>query len=146
LKNNHDVKITVWGEKGFHSYMSDLLSVRKLNAGESFDPPEFGVTVLGASHGFDPNGSTSGLIIWINGSGIMVDPPPFAMTYLKDRGISSILIKGIIISHCHADHDAGTFHKVLDHNKVEIITTKTIMRSFIKKYSALSRIPPENLE
>jgi hypothetical protein len=31
--------------------MSDLLSVRKLNAGESFDPPEFGVTVLGASHG-----------------------------------------------------------------------------------------------
>jgi glyoxylase-like metal-dependent hydrolase (beta-lactamase superfamily II) len=50
----------------------------------------------------------------------MVDPPPFAMTYLKDRGISSILIKGIIISHCHADHDAGTFHKVLDHNKVEV--------------------------
>lgn len=46
-------------------------------------PPEFGITVLGASHGFDPSGNTSGYIIWINGRGIMVDPPPFAYDYLK---------------------------------------------------------------
>ena len=32
-----------------------------------FIPPEFGVTVLGSSHGFDPKGSTSGYIFWING-------------------------------------------------------------------------------
>ena len=33
----------------------------------NFNPPIFGVTVLGASHGFDPKGSVSGYIIWING-------------------------------------------------------------------------------
>ena len=32
-----------------------------------FDPPTFGVTVLGSSHGFDPKGNTSGYIVWING-------------------------------------------------------------------------------
>ena len=32
-----------------------------------FDPPNFGVTVLGSSHGFDPKGNTSGYIVWING-------------------------------------------------------------------------------
>ena len=34
---------------------------------KQFIPPEFGVTVLGCSHGFDPKGSTSGYVFWING-------------------------------------------------------------------------------
>lgn len=33
----------------------------------SFKPPSFGVTILGSSHGFDPHGSTSGMIFWVNG-------------------------------------------------------------------------------
>jgi len=85
-----------------------------LKENETFNPPYFGITMLGSSHGFDPKGSTSGFIIWVYGRGIMVDPPPFAMNYLTSQGIPSILIKGVIISHCHADHDAGVFHKVLD--------------------------------
>lgn len=68
----------------------------------------------------------------------MVDPPPFSSLALKKLGIPSILIEWIIISHCHADHDAGTFQKILDATRVEIITTKTILDSFIRKYSALS--------
>lgn len=32
-----------------------------------FKPPKFGITVLGNSHGFDPKGSTSGYIIWVDG-------------------------------------------------------------------------------
>lgn len=43
-----------------------------------FTPPDFGVTVLGSSHGFDCKGSTSGYIMWINQRGVMVDPPPFS--------------------------------------------------------------------
>lgn len=43
-----------------------------------FTPPDFGVTILGSSHGFDCKGSTSGYILWINGRGVMVDPPPFS--------------------------------------------------------------------
>lgn len=75
-----------------------------------FIPPDFGVTILGSSHGFDPNGSTSGFIVWIFGRGIMVDPPPFTNDYMRNLGINYSLINGVIISHCHADHDAGAFH------------------------------------
>ena len=45
---------------------------------EAFDPPVFGLTMLGSSHGFDACGSTSGFILWINKKGIMIDPPPFS--------------------------------------------------------------------
>lgn len=74
-----------------------------------FDPPYFGITTLGNSHGFDPRGATSGYIIWINGRGIMLDPPPFVQSFLKANAIPPSIIESIIISHCHADHDAGCF-------------------------------------
>ena len=32
--------------------------------------PDFGVTVLGSSHGFDAGGRTTGFIVWMNGFGI----------------------------------------------------------------------------
>ena len=51
----------------------------------------------------------------------MVDPPPFSSQFLKKLGIPSILIEWIIISHCHADHDAGTFQKILEATRVEVI-------------------------
>jgi hypothetical protein len=129
--------VSIWSERGCQRKDVSYNIPGQLTDRESFTPPDFGVTILGASHGelfiffinsnffftkkgFDPKGSTSGFILWVYGVGIMVDPPPFAMRYLKMRGISSVLIKAIIISHCHADHDSGAFHKVLDHNKIEV--------------------------
>ena len=76
---------------------------------QQFDPPIFGITLLGCSHGFDPKGSTSGYIIWINKRGVMVDPPPYSTLLLRKMGIPSRFVKWIIISHTHADHDAGAF-------------------------------------
>lgn len=76
----------------------------------------------------------------------MVDPPPFASYHMKQMGIPSIMICAVIISHCHADHDAGTFHKILDDTRVEIITTRTIMNSFLRKYSAISGMPADRLK
>lgn len=70
----------------------------------------------------------------------MVDPPPFASFQMDKMGIPAMLISAIIISHCHADHDAGAFHKILYDTRVEIITTKTIMHSFLRKYSAISNM------
>ena len=52
-----------------------------------FDPPSFGVTVLGNSHGFDPSGSTSGYVLWINRRGYMIDPPPYASVILRNSNI-----------------------------------------------------------
>jgi glyoxylase-like metal-dependent hydrolase (beta-lactamase superfamily II) len=68
-----------------------------------------GVTILGCSHGFDPKGSVSGYILWINGLGIMIDPPPFTTLLLRKNGIPSRLVRWVIITHNHADHDSGTF-------------------------------------
>lgn len=108
----------------------------------TFHPPSFGVTVLGNSHGFDKSGSTSGYVLWINGRGVMIDPPPYSSATLEREGIRSRTIVGIILTHCHADHDAGAFQKVLTGSPVVVITTPTIYKSFIRKYAALSNLSP----
>ncbi len=50
----------------------------------------------------------------------MVDPPPFSTHLLKKNGIPQNMIEWIIITHCHADHDAGAFQKILESSKVEV--------------------------
>jgi hypothetical protein len=84
----------------------------------SFQPPTFGVTVLGASHGFDPSGKTTGFLLWIGGRAILVDPPTDSTEYLRDRGVAPKTIDGVILTHCHADHDAGTFQKLLEETRI----------------------------
>ena len=106
----------------------------------TFHPPSFGVTVLGNSHGFDRDGSTSGYVLWVNGRGIMIDPPPYSTFSLEKEGIRPRTIVGIILTHCHADHDAGAFQKVFTGSPVVVITTPTIYKSFIRKYAALSNL------
>lgn len=118
----------------------DLASARAV--APTFHPPSFGLTILGNSHGFDKNGSTSGYVLWVNGRGIMIDPPPYSSATLEREGIRPQMIMAIIITHCHADHDAGAFQKVMTGARVAIITTPTIYDSFIRKYSALSSLRP----
>jgi glyoxylase-like metal-dependent hydrolase (beta-lactamase superfamily II) len=120
----------------------DERPISRISAAPTFHPPSFGVTVLGNSHGFDKNGSTSGYVLWVNGRGIMIDPPPYSSATLEREGIRPQMIMAIIITHCHADHDAGAFQKVMTGSRVAIITTPTIYKSFIRKYSALSGLRP----
>lgn len=49
------------------SFMEFLAADQDFETHKQFNPPEFGVTVLGCSHGFDPKGSTSGYVFWVNG-------------------------------------------------------------------------------
>ncbi len=108
---------------------------------EPFNPPRFGVTCLGPSHGFDPKDNTSGFIIWLNHNGIMIDPPVDSTEWLLRSNVNPKFIDSIILTHAHADHDAGTFQKILEESRVTIYTTKTIMESFLRKYSAFSNQP-----
>lgn len=126
---------------GDHLTSRSQEGLRKI-APPTFHPPSFGVTVLGNSHGFDTNGSVSGYVLWINGRGVMIDPPPYSSATLEREGIRPQMIMAIIITHCHADHDAGTFQKVMTGSRVAIITTPTIYKSFIRKYAALSGLSP----
>lgn len=112
---------------------------------EPFEAPELGITCLGPSHGFDPNDNTSGFILWINKHGIMVDPPVNSTEWLRDSNVNPKIIRHVILTHCHADHDAGTFQKILEESMVTIHTTETIMDSFIRKYHAMTKIPKQRL-
>lgn len=112
---------------------------------EAFTPPSFGVTVLGASHGFDPFGKTTGFLLWIGGRAILVDPPTDSTEYLRRRGVAPKTIDGVILTHCHADHDAGTFQKLLEESRISLYTTPHILGSFLRKYSALSGISEDLL-
>ena len=127
------------------SCVSELSDIPRTIAPPTFHPPSFGVTVLGNSHGFDKSGSTSGYVLWINGRGVMIDPPPYSSATLEREGIRPQMIMAIIVTHCHADHDAGTFQKVMTGSRVAVITTPTIYKSFIRKYSALSGLNPSLL-
>lgn len=104
----------------------------------AFVAPSFGVTVLGASHGFDPAGKTTGFLLWMGGRAILVDPPTDATDYLRSHGVAPKTIDGVILTHCHADHDAGTFQKLLEEGQINLYTTPHILGSFLRKYSALS--------
>lgn len=112
----------------------------------NFRPPLFGVTTLGAGHGFDPDSDTSGLIIWVNRRGIMVDPPVHSTERLMQLGVSPKWIDNIILTHCHADHDTGTLQKILQEGKLNLYTTDTIYKSFMKKSSALTGITKYRLK
>jgi len=105
-----------------------------------FIPPAFGVTVLGSSHGFDSKGSTSGYVLWIRRRGTMIDPPPHSSSVLEKQQIHPSVIDGVILTYCHADHDAGIFQKLLCEKRTTLYTTPTIYHSFIRQYSALSGI------
>ncbi len=70
----------------------------------------------------------------------MVDPPPYSSRALRKQGIPPNLIEKIIITHCHADHDAGAFHKIIEASPIEFVSSKTIIDSFLRKYSAISGI------
>ena len=120
--------------------------MRKKGEGESFNIPNFGLTILGNSHGFDPDGTTTGFVIWVNGKGVMVDPPPHSSKFLLEHGIQPKSITAIILTHCHADHDAGTFQKMITEHKVELMTSATVFESFKRKYSAISNLTPEFID
>jgi metal-dependent hydrolase (beta-lactamase superfamily II) len=71
----------------------------------------------------------------------MVDPPVNSTEWLLDSNVSPKFIDSIILTHCHADHDAGTFQKILEEGKITIYSTHTVMQSFLRKYSALTDVP-----
>lgn len=112
---------------------------------EPYKPSLLGITCLGPSHGFDPDENTSGFILWINHQGIMIDPPVNSTEWLRNANVNPKLMNSIILTHCHADHDAGTFQKILEEGKVTIYTTETIIHSFIRKYHSLTEISIKEL-
>jgi len=113
-----------------------------------FVPPRFGITVLGRSHGFDPDPAerTTGFVLWIGGRGVLVDPPVHATRLLKEADIDAGLVDGLLLTHVHGDHDAGLLQKAMEAGRTTLWTVPTVYASWLRKWSALSGIPPDELE
>ncbi|MDP2345864.1 MAG: cyclic nucleotide-binding domain-containing protein [Deltaproteobacteria bacterium] len=118
-----------------------------INGLTRFKPPEFGVTVLGRSHGFDPDPRerTTGFVLWIGGRGVLVDPPLRSTELLREADIDHGLVDSLILTHVHADHDAGTLQKAIEAGRVILFTAPVIFASWLRKWSALSGIPEVEL-
>jgi len=97
------------------------------------DRPRFGVTPLGTSHGFDPDGDMTSFVIWINGRGILVDPSPEALAYLEQSGVAAADIPYVILTHIHADHDGGLIEKLLSGGRKAVIASDVVFRTFTEK-------------
>jgi CRP-like cAMP-binding protein len=108
-----------------------------------YQPPLFGVTIIGSGHGFDTESKTSGFIIWVDGKGILVDPPVNSTHWMQQNRVNTRLIEDLILTHCHADHDSGTLQKILEEGRIRVHSTKTVMHSFVAKYSAITKLRSE---
>ncbi|NDD31118.1 MAG: MBL fold metallo-hydrolase, partial [Proteobacteria bacterium] len=113
-----------------------------LSPQKHFRRPRLGVSVIGSGHGFDPGNRTSGFLMWIDGRGVLVDPPVDALDWLASYDLSGRDIDSLILTHCHADHDAGALQKILHEERITIYTTATVMSSFVAKYARLTGLEP----
>ncbi len=108
-----------------------------------FEPPAFGITVIGSGHGFDARTKTCGLLIWGNHKGILVDPPIDTTHWIQCMQLNASQIHSLILTHCHADHDAGTLQKILEEGIIELYTTRAIHEAFIAKGIAMTGMSRE---
>ncbi|MCX8096470.1 MAG: cyclic nucleotide-binding domain-containing protein, partial [Spirochaetes bacterium] len=146
FENGEVIKVKLENElKDSLDYDLKIIHKKPLNDRKlyNFRFPRFGFTCLGASNGFDPNGTTSGFILWINGKGIFIDPPAHSFDEIERNNIPISSIVAIILTHCHADHDAGTLQSMLRGSKERVYTTRTVWESFKRKYSSLLGVKPE---
>jgi CRP-like cAMP-binding protein len=102
------------------------------------DRPQFGVTVLGTSHGFDPVGDVTSFVIWLNGHGILVDPSPEALGYLEQLGVAPVDLSYVFLTHIHADHDGGLLEKLLGRSRTTVLASDPVLRMFIEKARLLT--------
>ncbi|MCB0220772.1 MAG: cyclic nucleotide-binding domain-containing protein [Chrysiogenetes bacterium] len=107
-------------------------------------PANLSVTVLGASHGFDPNNPTTCYLLGINGVNLLWDASPFTMDQLRARGVPKESIKGIILSHVHDDH-CSFLEFLLDKERPTVITTVEVFECLLIKMGAILGESPDQV-
>lgn len=110
---------------------------------KAFEPPVFGITVIGSGSGFDTDELTCGFILWVNKRGILVDPPVDSTYWIKSMEINPSLIDSCILTHAHDDHDSGLLQKLIEEKRINLFTTETVMESFVYKYATLTDLSTE---
>ncbi len=113
------------------------ISLEKKKKFLSVPNKSFAITPLGTSHGFDLEGDFTSFIIWLDGTGIMVDPSPQALGYIDALGIDDDMMPYVYLTHTHADHDGGLLRKILSKRKIKLMSSRPVYDSFIAKVRVL---------
>ncbi|MCX7806190.1 MAG: cyclic nucleotide-binding domain-containing protein, partial [Planctomycetota bacterium] len=109
------------------------------------DRPEFGVTMLGVGTGFSTDRRTTCLIVWSEGKAIAVDLMAGFTAYFHEAGFSSRDVSHICLSHVHSDHDGGILEKILQGEKVTLLSSRPIFESWLRKAEALTCLRRTNI-
>ncbi len=102
------------------------------------EPPTFGVSFVGTGSGFNPLRRTTSFVLWIEGKGILVDPVMDPWAELSKLGVDDTDVPSVLLTHCHADHDAGMIRAVLHQRKIRLMTSRVVFESFLCKARALA--------
>jgi CRP-like cAMP-binding protein/glyoxylase-like metal-dependent hydrolase (beta-lactamase superfamily II) len=115
------------------------------------DPPDeleipqvLRVKLLGSYSGFEPSGPTTGIVLWVNSNGFLVDGPVGTSAYLRRLGIPKSDLRGVIVSHVHDDH-CTLIDMILSEQRVNIVTTREIYESMLIKVAAVLGEPVEQM-
>ena len=104
----------------------------QIDAHNFLNRPEFGYTILGDSHGFDPDGNNTSFLISVGGKYLLIDGSPATYQIAKDLRIPSLDIEYIFLTHTHDDHDA-ILSRVLNGVPVKLIATPAVYANFVAK-------------
>lgn len=110
--------------------------------GQVEKPEAFRLKVLGSYTGFDPEGPTTGMLLWVNGNGFLVDSPAGISKYLKQVGVAKDHLTAIIQTHVHDDHCALS-ELMLSEHSFTLISTKEIYECTVLKIANIIDESPE---
>jgi CRP-like cAMP-binding protein len=100
--------------------------------GEVEKPEALRLKILGCYTGFDPAGPTTGMLLWANGNGFLIDSPAGIRKYLKQVGVAKDRLTAIIQTHVHDDHCALS-ELMLSEHSFSLITTREIYECTVLK-------------
>lgn len=105
-------------------------------------PERLRLKVLGCYTGFDPSGPTTGMLVWVNGNGFLVDSPAGVAKYLKQIGVAKDRLTAIIQTHVHDDHCALS-EMLLSEHSFTLISTREIFECTVLKVAHIIGEPVE---
>lgn len=108
-------------------------------------PEKFRLKVLGCYSGFDPEGPTTGMLLWVNANAFLIDVPAGIEHYLRQVGISRKQLTAVIQTHIHDDH-SHLSELILSERVPLIITTREIFECAVRKAAHVLGESPEVLK
>jgi len=125
---------------------SIALKIKKKKEPKPIQAPFFGVTFIGVGSGFSHDKQNSSVIVWAEGKGILIDVVAENNSILSNYGINKNDVRHVFLTHVHSDHDAGVLENLLEKRKTNLITSRIIFESFLRKSQALTSLSKSSIE